>query len=150
LVGEDSTGTVIGAGTRGTTDGFIIKIFNGTGEAGIAINIGKEKESGTSTNINPLHHNRNRNGDKKDNMSIHGSPRSRNTNNGKRSNKSNAKFINLKINSKDNPRFRNLKVNNQDRNRSTLRLTENLREGTPDIESRMTRGLETVPFSKDL
>jgi hypothetical protein len=61
LVGEDSTGIVIGMGIAGTTNGFLINIFNKTGDAGIVIDIGKEKKNGTSKNINPLHHNRNRN-----------------------------------------------------------------------------------------
>jgi hypothetical protein len=61
LVGEDTTEIVIGMGIGGTTNGFLINIFNKIGEAGIAIDIGKEKENGTSKNINPLRQNRNRN-----------------------------------------------------------------------------------------
>jgi hypothetical protein len=61
LAGEDTTEIVIGMGIGGTTNGFPISIFNGTGEAGIIIDIGKEKENGTSKNINPPHHNGNRN-----------------------------------------------------------------------------------------
>jgi hypothetical protein len=61
LVGEDTTEIIIGMGIGGTTNGFLITIFNKTGEAGIVIDIGKEKENGTSKNINPLHHNSNRN-----------------------------------------------------------------------------------------
>jgi hypothetical protein len=48
-------------GIGGTTNGFLINIFNKTGEAGIVIDIGKERENGTSKNINPPHPNRNRN-----------------------------------------------------------------------------------------
>jgi len=47
-------------GIGGSTKGFLINIFNKTGEAGITIDIGKAKESGTLKDINPLHHNRNR------------------------------------------------------------------------------------------
>jgi hypothetical protein len=61
LVGEATTGTVIGMGIGGSTNEFLINIFNKTGEAGIVIDIGKDKEDGTSKNINPLHHNRNKN-----------------------------------------------------------------------------------------
>jgi len=60
-VGEAATGTVIGMGIGGSTKGFLINIFNKTGEIGIAIDIGKDKEDGTSKNINLLHHNRNGN-----------------------------------------------------------------------------------------
>ena len=59
-VGEATTGTVIGMGIGGTTKGFPIISFNKTGEAGITIDIGKENKNGTSKDINPLHHNRNR------------------------------------------------------------------------------------------
>jgi hypothetical protein len=48
-------------GIGGTTNGFLITIFNKTGEAGIVIDIGKEKENGTSKNINPLYPNSNTN-----------------------------------------------------------------------------------------
>jgi hypothetical protein len=48
-------------GIGGSTNGFLINIFNKTGEAGIGIDTGKDKEDGTSKNINPLHHNRDRN-----------------------------------------------------------------------------------------
>jgi len=61
LVGEDTTEIVIGMGIGGTINGFLIDIFNKIGEAGIVIDIGKEKGNGTSKNINPPHHNRNRN-----------------------------------------------------------------------------------------
>jgi hypothetical protein len=61
LAGEDTTEIVIGMGTGGTTNGFLINIFNKIGEAGVIIDIGKEKKNGTSKNINPLHQNRNRN-----------------------------------------------------------------------------------------
>jgi len=59
--GEATTGTVIGMGIGGSTNGFPINIFNKTGEAGIVIDIGKDKEDGTSKNINSLHQNRDRN-----------------------------------------------------------------------------------------
>ena len=45
----------------GTINGFLTTNFNKTGEAGIAIDIGRKKENGMSKNINPLHHIRNRN-----------------------------------------------------------------------------------------
>jgi hypothetical protein len=48
-------------GIGGSTNGFLINIFNKTGEAGTVIDIGKDKEDGTSKNINPLHHSRDRN-----------------------------------------------------------------------------------------
>jgi len=48
-------------GIGGSHHGFLINIFNKTGEAGIEIYIGKDKEDGTSKNINLLHHNRDRN-----------------------------------------------------------------------------------------
>jgi hypothetical protein len=48
-------------GIGGTTSGYLINIFNKIGEAGIGIDIGKEKENGMSKNINRPHHNRNRN-----------------------------------------------------------------------------------------
>jgi len=60
-VGEATTGTVIGMAIGGSTNGFLINIFNKTGEAGIVIDIGKDKEDGTSKNINLLYHNRDRN-----------------------------------------------------------------------------------------
>jgi hypothetical protein len=47
-------------GIGGTTKGFLIISFNKTGEAGIKIDIGKEKKNGTSKDISPLHHNRDR------------------------------------------------------------------------------------------
>jgi hypothetical protein len=153
LAGDDSTEIIIGMGIGGTTDGFLINILSKTGEAGIVIDIGKEKENGTSKNINPLHHNRSRNGDGKDSMNMDGDLRSRNMNNG------NAKFINLKVNSKDNPRFNNRGdnlrrefSNRKDKskdlrvsNHNTLSLKENLKEGRENIESRLTRGLKTLP-----
>jgi len=61
LVGEDSIEIVIGMGIGGTINGFLISIFNKTGGAGRIIDIGKEKENGMSRDINPLHHNRDRN-----------------------------------------------------------------------------------------
>jgi hypothetical protein len=61
LVGEDTTEIVIGMGIGGTTNGFLINIFNKIGEAGVIIDIGKEKEDGTSKDINLLRHSRNRN-----------------------------------------------------------------------------------------
>jgi hypothetical protein len=61
MAGEDTTEIVIGMGIGGTTSGFLINTFNETGEAGITIDIGKETKNGTSKNINPLHHYRNRN-----------------------------------------------------------------------------------------
>ena len=59
-VGEATTGTVIGMGIGGSAKGFPIISFSKTGEAGIKIDIGKAKESGTSKDINPLHPNRDR------------------------------------------------------------------------------------------
>jgi hypothetical protein len=61
LVGEDTTETAIGMGIGGTINGFLINIFRKTGEAGIVIDIGKERKNGTSRDINFLHQNRNRN-----------------------------------------------------------------------------------------
>jgi hypothetical protein len=61
LVGEDTTEIIIGMGIGGTTNGFLITIFNRTGEAGLVIDIGKEKGIGTSKNINLLHQIRDRN-----------------------------------------------------------------------------------------
>jgi hypothetical protein len=52
---------MIGMDIGGITNGFLINIFNKIGEAGIIIDIGKENENGMSKNINPLHHDRNRN-----------------------------------------------------------------------------------------
>jgi hypothetical protein len=48
-------------GIGGTTNGFLINIFNKTGEAGMVIDIGKEKENGTSKNTKALRKNRNSN-----------------------------------------------------------------------------------------
>jgi hypothetical protein len=61
LVGEDTTEIIIGMGIGGATNGFLINIFKKIGEAGVTIDIGKEKENGTSKDINPLHQNGNRN-----------------------------------------------------------------------------------------
>jgi hypothetical protein len=89
-------------------------------------------------------------------MNMHGALRSRNMNNGKRSNKDNLRSSNRGNRNKDNPRFRNLKVNHRDNlrfnnqdnnlrrevssrkreskdlrlsNQNTLSLTKNLKAG---------------------
>ena len=46
-VGEDTTETVIGTATDGTTGGSLTNDFNGTGSAGKMTGIGKGKEPGT-------------------------------------------------------------------------------------------------------
>jgi hypothetical protein len=60
-VGEDTTETVIGTGTRGAINGFLTNNFNRTGKAGKMIDIGKGKELGASRTINLDRNNRNRN-----------------------------------------------------------------------------------------
>ena len=60
-VGEDTTGTVIGTGTRGIMNGFLTNDFNGTGRAGKIIDTGKGKEPGVSRAINLDHNHRDRN-----------------------------------------------------------------------------------------
>jgi hypothetical protein len=108
-------------------------------------------------------------------MNMDGDLTSRNMNNGKESNKDNLRFSsqnnsprrkfsgnrdNLRFNSQDNNlrrKFSNRKDKSKDlrfskgrenrrfSNRNTLSLKENLKEGRQNIESRMTRSLETLP-----
>lgn len=92
---------MIGMGIGGTTNGFLINIFNKIGEAGKVIDIGKDKENGTSRDINPLYHNRDKNLGGRGSMNMDGDLTSRNMNNGEGSNK-------------DNPRFRHLKIDNEE------------------------------------
>jgi hypothetical protein len=143
-------------GIGGTTNGFLINIFNKTGEAGIVIDIGREKENGTSKNINPLHHNRNRNWDGKDRLNMDGDLTSRNMNNGEGSNRDNPRFGNLKVNHKEDPRLNNhssnpnnsvlnLRASDTREDNNTHSLKGNLKEGMQNIESRMTRSLKTLP-----
>ncbi len=47
-VGEDTSDSVIGTGTRGTMNGYLTGSFNRTGRAGKMIDIGKGKELGGS------------------------------------------------------------------------------------------------------
>ncbi len=51
-VGEDSITTMIGMGTRGTTNEFLTETFDRTGVAGTMIDIGKGTELGASRTIN--------------------------------------------------------------------------------------------------
>jgi hypothetical protein len=61
-VGEATTEIVIGAGTRGSMNGFLTGGFNRTGRAGTVIDTGEEKEAGVSTTIEiDRHSNRDRN-----------------------------------------------------------------------------------------
>jgi len=100
-------------------------------------------------------------------MNMDGDLTSRNMNNGKRSNKENPRFRNLKVNNKDNlsnhsnkgnQRFSNLRdssnpnnstlnlgASNTRENHNTHSLKENLKEGMQDIKSRMTKSLEKLP-----
>jgi hypothetical protein len=59
--GEDTTETIIGTDTGGTINGFLTENFNGTGIAGIIIDIGKSKGPGMSKSINLDRNNRERN-----------------------------------------------------------------------------------------
>jgi len=81
---------------------------------------------------------------------MHGDLKSRNMNNGKKSNKDNPKFRNLKVNNKDNlsnpnNSILNLRASNIRGNHNTNILKENLKEGVKSTESRMTKSLETLP-----
>lgn len=60
LAGEDTTETIIGTDTGGTTNGFLTGNFNRTGIPGIKIDIGKGKEHGASRIINLDRNNRDR------------------------------------------------------------------------------------------
>ena len=60
-VGEDTTETIIGTDTGGTTSGFLTNDFNRTGKAGRIIDIGKGKGPGASRAINLDSNNRDRN-----------------------------------------------------------------------------------------
>ena len=60
-VGEDITEAIIGMGTGGTINGFLITGFDRTGKAGTMIDIGKGGERGASRTINHDRNNRDRN-----------------------------------------------------------------------------------------
>jgi hypothetical protein len=60
-VGEDTTETIIGTDTGGTTNEYLIIRFNGTGRDGIMIDIGKDGELGASRATNLDRKNRDRN-----------------------------------------------------------------------------------------
>jgi hypothetical protein len=51
--GGDTTETVLGTDTSGTTKGFLTGDFSRTGRAGKVIDIGKGREPGASRTINP-------------------------------------------------------------------------------------------------
>ena len=59
-VGGNTTESVIGMGIGGSINGFLIRIFKRVGELGRIITIGKEKKNGTSKDITPLPHKRDR------------------------------------------------------------------------------------------
>ena len=58
--GGNTTEIVIGMDIGGSINGFLITIFKKVGEAGRIIAIGKEKKNGTSKDITPLPHKRDR------------------------------------------------------------------------------------------
>ena len=58
--GGNTTEIVIGMGIGGSINGFLITIFKRVGKAGRIIAIGKEKKNGTSKDITPLPHKKDR------------------------------------------------------------------------------------------
>ena len=133
-------------GIDGTTGGFLMNIFNKIGEAGIVIDTGKEKENGTSKNINPLDQSKNRNGGSKDRWNMDGDLTSRNMNSGKGSNKDNPRVGNLKVNNEESLRLNNHRSNSiNHRVGSTHGLKENLKERVGNID-----GVESIERAENI
>ncbi len=86
--GEDTTEIIIGVGTGGTMNGFLIGGFKRTGRAGKIIDIGEEKEPGVSRAIEiGRHSNRDRNLDIEESRNITRGLRFRNISSGDKNEK---------------------------------------------------------------